>query len=133
MLDFAFLLEAVKELKMCYYKSMSDEKSFVIEAILEKIKEREAELYKQKQKIISEIFERAEKENWIKDISESRFGKRFLFELAVKSCEVALSRLLPEKFESSYDISVKPLLCEIRKALLGEEEEKEEKDYKDEN
>ncbi|RLE46021.1 hypothetical protein DRJ22_02990 [Candidatus Woesearchaeota archaeon] len=112
---------------------MSDEKSFVIEAILEKIKEREAELYEQKQKIISEIFERAEKENWIKDISESKFGKRFLFELAVKSCEVALSRLLPEKFESSHDINIKPLLFELRKALLGEEEEKEEEKDKNES
>ena len=113
-------------------KAKIDEKE-LLDAVLEEIKKREAILYGKKQKAIAEIFDLAEKENWIKDISESKLGKRFLLELAVKSCEVALSRLLPEKLESSYDISVKPLLCEIRKALLGEEEEKEEKQNKNES
>jgi len=113
-------------------KAKIDEKE-LLDAVLEEIKKREAVLYKQKQKAIEEIFGFAEKEGWIEDISRTRSGKRFLLELAIKSCEVALSRLLPEKFESSHDISVKPLLFEIRKALLGEEKEKEEKNNKDED
>jgi len=106
---------------------MNDEKILdPLVAVRKKIEEREAKLYKQKQRLIREIFKRAKKEDWIGEISESKMGKRFLLELAIKSCDVSLSRLLPEKFESSHNISVDPLLLEIRKALL--EEDKKETD-----
>jgi len=103
---------------------MNDEKVLdPLVAVRKKIEEREARLYKQKQRLIREIFKRAKKEDWIGEISESKMGKRFLFELAIKSCEISLCRLLPERKEHTF--TGDPLIMEIRKFLVGDLEENE--------
>ena len=94
----------------------------VLQAVLEQIEKREAKLYKQKQKAISEIFKRAKKEDWISVIAESKSGKRFLLELAVKSCDISLTRLLPEKHENKHSFEEgDPLIIAIRQFLQGED------------
>jgi len=93
--------------------------SAVSPKVLEQIEKREALLYKQKQRAIQEILKRAQEEDWIGEIASSKSGKRFLLELAVKSCEVSLTRLLPEKQEMT--VKGDTLIAEIRKFLTGEE------------
>lgn len=83
---------------------------------MEKIKEREVRLYRRKQKIVQEILQRAEGENWIEDIASSKVGKRFLLELALKS----ISSVLPEEQKVQMDVSVKQFE-ELRRWLLDEE------------
>jgi len=106
---------------------MAKEKVDTLDAVRKDIEKREARLYRQKQKAIKEILDRARKEDWIGEIARSKTGKIFLFDLAIKSCEVSLLRLLPERSEQHVSYEGDPLILEIRRFLNGDGEEKKNK------
>lgn len=102
----------------------------VIEAVLEELKRREIALYLQKQSVLEKIFQRANDEDWLSDISESRSGKRFLLELAVKASDVVVERMLPEKIDMKVEAEVLQVIADLRKVLTEENKEKVERKCK---
>lgn len=87
----------------------------------EKLKKKEAKLYEKKQRIVSQIFKKVEKEKWIDEIALTKRGKSFLLELAVKS----VVSVLPDEKVVDMNLQVKHIE-ELRRALLEEMEVEDE-------
>jgi len=93
----------------------------VVEAVVEDITRREIELYQKKQEFLEKIFTKAENEDWLSAIAESKYGKRFLFELAVKAVEAGIDKFIPRKTEQHISGEGLKVLAEIRKVLVKDE------------